>query len=242
MERKKQISDEALRLNCLFGDICQSSIPCNICVDKGLHYLVVKAYLPKTGIPRAYLLSSLSDLSLSGEASTEVPVYLENIYELVNSGKGFYAHSNEPGTGKTTVGCIALKHYLYWSLRYDPFDTDNRRVLYLNVPEFLDRIRKSFNQPDLELDQLMDELKDLDRAPRLVLFDDIGAEKPSDWVRERLYTLINFRVSNGLACLYTSNNTLERLAGTIGKRSVSRIAGSTKPLLFGGRDRRRLDW
>lgn len=241
MESKQQVPNEAIIESCFFSGICRP-IFCVSCSTKGLSYLASKAYIPKTLIPLSYHRLKLSDLELNDEVSSEVSYYLDNIARLVGEGKGFYAYSTKTGTGKTSVGCLALKHYLYWSIMRDPYDTDNRRVLYINTPEFLDRIRKSFNSPDLELEKLLEELMTLRTAPKLVLFDDLGAEKPSDWVRERLYTLINFRVANGLASLYTGNMTLDHLVNQLGSRVVSRIKGSSKILLFPGRDRRKCDW
>ena len=241
MEQEQQVPEKNYRLDtCFFAEPCPQK-GCSKCINKGLHYLAKRLYLPKTLIPLSYYELRFSDLTLSGE-SEEASFYLENIYRLVNEGKGFYAYSKGTGTGKTSVGCIALKHYLYWSLKANPYDTENRRVLYLNTSEFLDRLRKSFNRPDPELEGLMDELTNIDTAPKLILFDDLGAEKASEWVRERLYTLINFRASNGLASLYTSNESGEALINRLGSRVVSRVTGTTKPLFFGGRDRREGQW
>ena len=76
------------------------------------------------------------------------------------------------------------------------------------------------------------------RRCNLLIVDDIGAEKPSEWVRERLLSFINTRVSNELTTIYTSNLSLERLREKMGDRIVSRIIGSTKEIELVGRDQR----
>ena len=227
--------------DCWFSEVCSGYLDCNICQRKGLYYLASKLYIDQTNIPLRYLSLKLTDLKLAEEAA-EITRYMANIRDLVNEGKGLYAYGTQTGTGKTSICCIILIRYLFRSLLEDPYNTDNRRVFYINTTEFLDRIRKSFNNKDQELDGVLEELMDIDHAPKLILFDDLGAEKPSDWVRERLYTLINFRVSNNLASLYTSNQSLAHLHPRIGSRIVSRLEGSAKQIEFTGPDHRRCDW
>jgi DNA replication protein DnaC len=226
---------------CWFDEVCvKDKSNCKVCQDKGLHYLCRKIYIEKSMIPITYRYMRVDQLEL--DPSTEQLIeYFRNIIPLVERGEGFFAYGNKTGTGKTTVGCIALIHYLFHSISFNPYHIENRRVLYLNVPEFMDRLRKSFNNPDLELENLLEELTDRDTAPKLILFDDIGAERPSDWVRERLYTLINYRVSNGLANLYTSNDDIEGIRQKLGNRIASRIE-LTKPIHFRGGDRRKYNW
>jgi DNA replication protein DnaC len=227
--------------DCFFEEVCSGSIDCDTCRSNGLHYLASRVYIPKTNIPLRYLSTKLADLDLSGDRST-INKYFSMLGELVDRGEGLYIYGAQPGTGKTSVCCVLLIHYLFFSLRIDPYNVDNRRVLYINIPEFLERIKKSFEGEDPDLEGLLAELTDLYRAPKLILFDDIGAEKPSDWVRERLYSLINFRVSNNLANLYTSNLASSELISRVGARIVSRIEGHSKPVELRGPDKRRLSW
>lgn len=231
---------------CPFRNYCKSLITkgpdtCLQCRDFGFHSLVSKLYLPRTLIPRNYLkldeaVILESDLPLDAER------YLRQIVKITELGQGIYCHSEATGSGKTTVGCIALLRFLYYSVRKDPFDQDNRRVLYLNTTEFLNRLRQSFDSPDPELSLLLENLKDLNTAPKLILFDDIGSERGNEWVQERLYELINFRISNGLAMSFTSNYTIEELEGRLGRRIASRIYGCSKPVLFSSRDYRSCTW
>jgi DNA replication protein DnaC len=172
----------------------------------------------------------------------EVNRYLSVIMELVDEGKGFYAYGTQTGTGKTTMACLALRAYLYGSLSRAPYNLENRRVLYLNVPEFLDSLRRSYNREDLELESLIDELLDINRSPRLIVLDDLGAEKSSEWVMERLYSIINFRVSNKLAIIVTSNLSLDELEVKLGPRITSRLRGCCKQVKFEGKDHRRCNW
>lgn len=92
-----------------------------------------------------------------------------------------------------------------------------RRVgaLYVVVPEFLDRIRRSFNaDADEEFDALWRRIESCE----VLLLDDLGAEKASPWVTERLYTLIDSRYRDGSPLVVASNLSPEQIGGRIGSR------------------------
>jgi len=56
-----------------------------------------------------------------------------------------------------------------------------------------------------------------------VILDDIGAERPSDFAAEQLFTIIDLRYRTKRSTFFTSNCTLKELESQIGNRSVSRI-------------------
>lgn len=61
-------------------------------------------------------------------------------------------------------------------------------------------------------------------VPLLVL-DDLGAEKVSDYVKQTLYLLINKRYGDCRDTIITSNLSLEEIGQSYGDRLASRIAG-----------------
>ncbi len=61
-------------------------------------------------------------------------------------------------------------------------------------------------------------------APLLAL-DDLGSEAPKDWVRDRLYTLLNWRWNETLPAIVTTNCTPQVISERIGAAGVSRLAG-----------------
>lgn len=75
---------------------------------------------------------------------------------------------------------------------------------------------------------------------RLLIIDDIGAERVTDWVRERMVSIINTRVSNNLTTIYTSNLSPEELRGELGDRIASRVLGSSQVVEITSGDRRGL--
>lgn len=79
-------------------------------------------------------------------------------------------------------------------------------------------------------------LKDLVQVPLLVL-DDFGAERVTDWVLEWMYLLINGRYNAMKPTVVTSNRSLGYIASNVDARLASRMAEGVALQLSGG-DRR----
>lgn len=63
-------------------------------------------------------------------------------------------------------------------------------------------------------------------APCLII-DDLGAEKPSDWTKQTLFEIIDFRYRENLQTIFTSNFNIDELQSRLseyeGKRIIRRI-------------------
>ena len=68
--------------------------------------------------------------------------------------------------------------------------------------------------------------------------DDLGAEKPSDWVSEQLYMIINSRYEDMLPTIITTNCNTKELIERLGERTVSRIIEMTEPVTIKASDYR----
>ena len=79
-------------------------------------------------------------------------------------------------------------------------------------------------------------VRDCQKASLLVI-DDIGAEKASEWTAERLYTIIDHRYANCLPLIVTSNLPPSKLAEQTGERSASRLAEMCEVVAMTGTDR-----
>ena len=88
---------------------------------------------------------------------------------------------------------------------------------FVGVPQLLDAIRRSY-----EYDDEPDPLRPLLTAPLLIL-DDLGREKATDWVLERLYVLIDTRYGKRLPTVATTNYSLDELAHRDYGAMVSRL-------------------
>lgn len=77
------------------------------------------------------------------------------------------------------------------------------------------------------------------RDARLLLVDDLGAAKPSEFTEEVNFRLINYRYENELPTLMTSNLLPGQLKDRLGDRATSRLAEMCQRIVIAGNDRRR---
>ncbi|MDT0464787.1 ATP-binding protein [Streptomyces gibsoniae] len=82
------------------------------------------------------------------------------------------------------------------------------------------------------------ELAAVSRCPLLII-DDLGAAKASEWVEEVTYRLINRRYNYMLPTLITTNLAIKELRAYLGDRVTSRLAQMTTRVEFEPVDRRR---
>jgi DNA replication protein DnaC len=126
------------------------------------------------------------------------------------------------GTGKTHLACAVLAKAIDRSIP----------SLFVTVPSLLERIRQAYRD-DVDSDLL----PRAQNAAFLVL-DDLGAEKPTGWVQEKLFALVNHRYSMELPTVVTTNLMPDELSERIGQRTVSRLAESCRWVRLNGEDHR----
>lgn len=199
-------------------------------------YILLKALYSQSNIPKKYQY----DIRLIAEKGSDdylafnaLNSWKQNILEHIDVGDGLFIFGENSGTGKTSWAVKMMNYYF----RKIVFNTGlEDEGLFIGVPLFLEMLRESYTEPT-------DEFRELKRKvmnSNLLILDDIGAEKPSAWVAERLYTIINYRVNNELSTIYTSNVNIEILGDALNnERIASRIYGSTKQVKLIGKDRRR---
>jgi DNA replication protein DnaC len=83
------------------------------------------------------------------------------------------------------------------------------------------------------------EFRALADAP-LLLVDDLGAAKTSEWVEEVNYRLVNWRYERVLPTLFTSNVRPKELGASLGERVASRLIEMAQRVVLQGSDRRRV--
>lgn len=149
----------------------------------------------------------------------------EKVSAMFKEGRGLYLWG-DCGTGKTHIA------YAIW-LRC--VEKKVRCKIY-NSPEMFDVIRDYYGKSTY--DYRDNELKMLTDWEGLLIIDDVGAEKPTDWVAETFYKVINVRYEKMLPTIFTSNFSLDQLADKIGDRVPSRIAEMCEVVKLGGEDRR----
>jgi DNA replication protein DnaC len=87
-------------------------------------------------------------------------------------------------------------------------------TLFLTVPDLLDSLRASFDSEDVSFEDRFDQIR---RAALLVL-DDFGTQSTTEWAREKLFQILNYRYINRLPTVLTTNLALDELDGRIRSR------------------------
>lgn len=83
-----------------------------------------------------------------------------------------------------------------------------------------------------------------DKATRasLLVLDDLGAAKPTDWAIDTMTTLIGARVAAERRTVFTTNLTSDSLRDLWGGRMLDRIVEASASVLFTGPSRRKAAW
>ena len=132
----------------------------------------------------------------------------------------------QTGNGKTRLACSAAHERERRAVEHETRKTYTIR--FARAPELFAKLRAA---EFATASPLFETLEGLARCDLLVL-DDLGSEKPTEWTRATLLRLIERRDEAGVATIYTSNLDLDQLAEFFGAargerddRIPSRIAG-----------------
>lgn len=146
-------------------------------------------------------LASFKDIDLRDRKRAHVIKWLKNFldnYEINGNFKGLYLHGNF-GSGKT---------YLIAAL-FNELKKKRVRSEIVYFPELLRDLKSNFD----ELGDTLSYLEDVD----LLLIDDIGAEKVTEWSRDEILgTILQKRMNNYKTTFFTSNLNIEELANHLG--------------------------
>jgi DNA replication protein DnaC len=118
-----------------------------------------------------------------------------------------------PGVGKTHLAAAILNARL----------ERGRDGAFCTVPELLENIRQV-----MRTDSGSSGLIELVKTVELLILDDLGTEKVTDWVAEQLFVIVNARNLNERQTVVTTNyeapqGLITHLGGITGERIVSRL-------------------
>lgn len=157
--------------------------------------------------------------------------FAKNIFNL-KVGAYFYGAC---GTGKTFLASIIAQEFM----------RAGKSAVFIKVPSLLDDIKATFDNNGNEL-KILDKL----RAANLVVLDDFGMEKSTQWAGSTLCKVLDMRYDNPTGrTIVTSNLSLDELAEQLdnpekeranlnGSRIADRLSEICKPILLKGTTRR----
>ncbi len=152
--------------------------------------------------------SSLKTIDTSDKNRYKLIKWVTNFikeYDYGKNIKGLYLHGNF-GCGKTYILSACFNE-----MKKRGFRT---KIVYL--PDLLRTIKGDFEA----MNDIMDELCNID----ILLIDDIGAEKVTDWGRDEILgTILQSRMNEHKTTFFTSNFTIKELEEHLSNKGVDKV-------------------
>ena len=215
---------------CWYKDVCDSSGSEN-CTIYCIKFGQMKHMIETSDLPRMLCYPiKLVPQNIDVRAFRQLNDIGKDIKEFVKCGNNLYIYSKTTGNGKTTWAAKLMLKYFnsVWDI-----NCYNERGLFINTTDFLLNVRL-FGYKDDRIQTVFNKIKSLD----LVIWDDIGVGQLTANDLDLLYSLINYRVQNGLSNIFTGNLDEDQLYQILGQRLFSRVWHHSITVEFKGDDRR----
>jgi DNA replication protein DnaC len=149
--------------------------------------------LAEANIPKRYLHCTLANFAAYNESLERAVVQGRRVADAFPVvGRGLFLEG-QPGVGKTHLAVAVLKQVI---------QTTGARGLFYDTRDLLRVIRSTYD-PAIRTTEL-EILRPVMTADLLVL-DDLGAEKTSEWVDETMNLIVNTRYNERRLTIFTSN-------------------------------------
>jgi DNA replication protein DnaC len=201
-----------------------------------------RAHRLRDRVPRRYLDLSWDRYPLTQIAQDpntasvrDVKRFCTDIRRNLADGRGLWLMGHT-GTGKTTLGYMVAAAAA----------RSQHSVLSFNAVALLNRIRATFNSDSRETtDQVIETLASVD----LLHIEDLRVVRPTEWVLEQLYLIVNARYEGRRSIVFTSDIDSDadgplapepwKLEEHVGKRIYSRLMEiCDTPIVIAGSDNR----
>jgi DNA replication protein DnaC len=193
-------------------------------------------------VPRRYMDLSWERYPLTqiaqdpnADSVRQVKRFCTDIHRNLTDGRGMWLMGHT-GTGKTTLGYMVAA----------TATRAQHSVLSFNAVALLNRLRATFNPDSHEnTEQVIRALAEVD----LLHIEDLRVVRPTEWVLEQLYLIVNARYEERRSIVFTSDIDSDaegpltpnprELAEHIGARTFSRLMEMCgDPVVIAGRDKR----
>jgi DNA replication protein DnaC len=149
--------------------------------------------LAGANIPKRYQHCTIANFSAYNESLERAAGHARRVAESFPVvGKGLLLEG-QPGVGKTHLAVAVLKQLI---------QTTGAQGLFYDTRDLLRVIRSTYD-PSIRTTEL-EILRPVMRAD-LVVLDDLGAEKTSEWVEETMNLIVNTRYNERRLTIFTSN-------------------------------------
>ena len=243
---------------CILADVCKLA-GTEACTTNCGHFIGIHGRsgsggrIGATGTPADYRLLTLtnsparaSQAKVYRVVNAYVQTFVRQFAPDADRIKSLYLFSESPGTGKTTTAIAVLNEYV--RRHYLGSLQRNRQPLqqpayFLDINEW-QSLYNEFNRSHVPQDvaeraarEYYRRLTNAKQAPFAVL-DDIGVRQATEGFRGDLHSVINYRVTNAMPTVYTSNLPIEDMARVFDNRLYDRMRDMCAELKFEGESKR----
>lgn len=125
--------------------------------------------------------------------------YLKSFKKAKEDGVGIYIFSAAKGSGKTRMAASIANELMH---------NHDTTVKFATSTKILNEIRRTYDrETDMTESRLLDALATVD----VLIIDDFGTEKVTEWVQDKFYEIINSRYIGKKVTMFTSNQNLDML-------------------------------
>lgn len=133
--------------------------------------------------------------------------------------------TGKSGVGKTVLAAGIAKECIKKHLSFQ----------WVSYPAFIMELQNLYRT---DKESPFEKAEEVANFSGVLIVDDLGANKATEWVRQITYYIINEREQRMLPIVITSNFSLEEIAEQIDSRISSRIVGMCKSIKLSGKDKR----
>jgi len=164
-------------------------------------------------IPKRYSTVSISDIpSMQFDDLKEKDLYI----------------FGSAGTGKTHLAVSIIKEYI---------KNSQLSCMFVTIDELMILFRDIYNNKHGVSEAAL--FRKFNEEIRVLVIDDIGSSRLTDWGMSTLNSVVNSRYNNCLTTIWTSNMAPDLLYDYVGDRLASRILNNSKHIHLGGKDKRK---
>lgn len=217
-----------MKLNdCWYKRICTEQ-----CSENCIRYKLMYSLFKQSNLPEALwnykeLVCHEKDLQVYKQLQAKS----DSILNFIEAGNNLYIYSENCGNGKTTWAIRLMYSYFDKIWHKSCFDC---KALFVSVPKFLYNCKRSISQDVKGFEELCNLINEVD----LVIWDDIGEMKASDYEHQILFQYIDDRINSKKSNIYTSNKNKGQLEDVLGVRLASRIYNCSECIEFLEEDKR----
>jgi DNA replication protein DnaC len=144
---------------------------------------------------------------LPGEEQKNLKEALSTAKEFAKNPEGWLVFVGQESCGKTHLAAAIANYRTY----------HGHPVVFKEVPDLLDHLRATYRpESTATYDQLFEGVRN---APLLIL-DDLGTESATNWAREKLYQIFNYRHTAKLPTVITMRKAIEEIDPRVASRML----------------------